>query len=158
MSSSAAAGPAARPVIVLDRLPSTYAAVRLAAGSGWPHWATWSRDFVSVSCTRAETSVFCEARLVPAGIPAERDFAAWIVRGPLDFSAVGIMAAIAAPLAANGIPILAVSTYDTDVVLVREAQGAAAEAAWRAAGITVAADGDATSASGVMRGRVAPLR
>jgi len=147
VSSSAAAGPAARPVIVLDRLPSTYAAVRLAAGSGWPHWATWSRDFVSVSCTRAETSVFCEARLVPAGVPAERDFAAWIVRGPLDFSAVGIMAAIAAPLAANGIPILAVSTYDTDVVLVRERQCAAAEAAWRAAGITVAADGSAARES-----------
>lgn len=131
------------PVIVLDRMPSTYAAARLDAGSGWPHWATWSRAFVSVSRTRAETSVICEARLVPAGVVAERDFIAWIVRGPLDFSAVGIMAAIAAPLAAGGIPLLAVSTYDTDVVLVRTERRAAAEAAWRAAGLTVAAGGDA---------------
>lgn len=127
--------------IVLDPLPGRYAAVRLAPGSGWPHWATWSRDFVSVSRTRDETSIICLDELVPAGVLAERDFCAWIVRGPLDFSAVGIMASLASPLAAAGVPLLAVSTFDTDVILVRAGMRHAAEAAWRAAAIVMAPGG-----------------
>jgi uncharacterized protein len=121
----------------LDRLPGEYAAARLAPEVGWPHWATWSRAFVSVTRTSAETSVICEAQLVPASVQAERGFAAYVVRGPLDFSAVGILASLTSPLADAGIPLLAVSTYDTDVLLVREARRADSIAAWRAAGINV---------------------
>lgn len=50
----------------------------------------------------------------------EADFRALIVDGPLDFSAVGVLAALIAPLATAGIPILAQSTFDTDVILVRD--------------------------------------
>jgi len=124
--------------VVLDRLASTWAVVRLPAGSGWPHWASWSREFVSVSRTPRETSVICEERLVPASLNSgvvERGFAAYCVRGPLEFSVVGILASVATPLAAAGIPLLAVSTFDTDYVLVRETSVAVAEDAWRTAGI-----------------------
>lgn len=123
--------------IHLDRLPGTFAVVRLPPEAGWPHWATWSRDFVSVSRTAAETSVVCTSSLVPPGETAERDFAAFVVRGPLEFSVVGVLAALTAPLAAAAIPILAISTYDTDVLLVRERAVPDAARALRAAQIEV---------------------
>jgi hypothetical protein len=41
------------------------------------------------------------------------------VRGPLDFNLTGVLAGLATPLATAGISIFAVSTYDTDYVLVR---------------------------------------
>jgi hypothetical protein len=41
------------------------------------------------------------------------------VRGPLDLNLVGVLARLATPLATAGISIFAVSTYDTDHVLVR---------------------------------------
>lgn len=121
----------------LDALPGRYAVARLEAGAGLPQWAVWSRGFLSVSRTAHETSVVCEDRLVPQGVRAERDFEAFVVRGPLDFSAVGILARLTSPLAAAGIPLLAVSTFDTDVVLVRATARGAATAAWRSAGIAV---------------------
>jgi len=121
-------------------LPGRYAVARLEPGAGWPHWASWSRDFVSVSCTRAETSVICESSRVPTHVRAERGFVALAVEGPLDFSVVGVLARITAPLAAAGIPILAVSTFDTDVLLVREAQLPEATAALQRGGLRVTTD------------------
>ena len=56
----------------------------------------------------------------PKGVRAERGFRALVVRGPLPFDAVGILAGISSALAAAGIPLLAISTFDTDYVLVRE--------------------------------------
>jgi hypothetical protein len=52
--------------------------------------------------------------------PLQRGFRALRLVGPLPFDAVGILARLAAPLAAADIPILALSSYDTDVLLVRE--------------------------------------
>ncbi len=121
----------------LRALPGRYAVSRLPPGAGWPHWASWSRDFVSVSCTAHETSVICESSRVPPHVRAERDFVALVVEGPLDFAVVGVLARLTAPLAAAGIPILAVSTYDTDVLLVRDAQLAAATAALEGGGMRV---------------------
>jgi hypothetical protein len=62
------------------------------------------------------------------------------VAGPLDFSLTGILSAIAEPLAAAGIPIFAVSTYDTDYVFVKTDRSTDAAAALTSAGHTV--DGD----------------
>lgn len=123
--------------IHLDRLPGTFAVARLAPDAGWPHWATWSRDVVSVTRTASETSVICTAALVPASVQAERDFTAFVVHGPLAFSMVGVLAAISTPLAQARIPLFAISTYDTDILLVREAMADAAVGAWRAAGVEV---------------------
>lgn len=121
----------------LDRVPGSFAVARLAPDAGWPHWATWSRDFVSVSRTAAETSVICASALVPPEVTAERDFAAFVVRGPLEFSVVGVLAALAGPLAQARIPILAVSTYDTDVLMIREERVPEAVRALREAGVAV---------------------
>jgi len=74
---------------------------------------------------------------VPADVRAERGFVAYVVAGPLDFAAVGILARLTAPLAGAGVPLLATSTFDTDIILVRAAAQGDAEAAWQAAGIQV---------------------
>ncbi len=73
-------------------------------------------------------------------------FLAWSVPGTLDFELVGILARIVEPLRDAGVPVLAVSTFDTDWILVDEKRGSAAEAAWRSAGIEIL-EGDPLDAS-----------
>jgi hypothetical protein len=101
--------------------------------------------FASLSVTRDEISLACLASDAPAGWQAcERDFRALVVPGPLDFALTGILAALTAPLREAGISVFAVSTFDTDYLLVRAPQLDAAVAAWRGAGIAVQVD-DASS-------------
>ncbi len=119
----------------LDRIEGRFAVARLPAGEGWPHWFTWARGVSAIVRTAQETSIFCEEHLVPTSVRAERGFVAYTVRGPLDFSAVGILARLSQALADAGIPLLALSTFDTDVILVRAERANDAERAWRAAGM-----------------------
>ena len=58
------------------------------------------------------------------------------VEGPLPFEMTGVLSSIAAPLAAAGVSIFVVSTFDTDYVLVKEAALAAGLDALQAAGFT----------------------
>lgn len=67
------------------------------------------------------------------------DWHALAVAGPFDFTAVGVLARLVAPLAAAGIPILALSTWETDVLLVRSAGIEAAVQALELAGHRVLA-------------------
>ena len=76
-------------------------------------------------------------RPCPHGVRAERGFRALAVRGPLPFDAVGILAGISSALAAARIPLLAISTFDTDYVLVREGRLDDATQALRAEGYAV---------------------
>jgi hypothetical protein len=62
---------------------------------------------------------------------------AFEVAGPLDFALTGILSRLAQPLADAGVSLFAVSTYDTDYVLVRAESAASAVNAWRRAGIEV---------------------
>lgn len=57
--------------------------------------------------------------------------------GPLAPDLVGVLAGLLDPLRAAGIPVLAVSTHDTDWLLVEDRFAADAEAAWTAAGIPI---------------------
>jgi hypothetical protein len=101
----------------LALLPRVYCVCRLPADSALPEWATG--DFLSVTRTPDELSILCDQSAVPAGIRAERDWRALRITGTLDFSLTGILASLAIPLAAAGISIFAVSTFDTDYVLVK---------------------------------------
>ena len=76
------------------------------------HWYTFSR-------TDDELSITCPAALVPNDVQHERDWALLRLTGPIPFTMTGILAAILTPLAARQIPIFAISTFDTDYVLVR---------------------------------------
>jgi hypothetical protein len=71
---------------------------------------------------------------VPPGTRCERDYRAFRVRGPLPLDLIGILAAIADPLAEAGLSIFAISTFDTDYVLVKSGDLPAAVEALERAG------------------------
>ena len=114
--------------LTLSLLPETLAVARLPAGAALPGWIDWTDPFVTVSRTRDELSVVCPEARVPAEAQAERGWRGFKVEGPLDFALTGILARLAAPLAEAGISIFAISTFDTDYLLVRSADLDAATA------------------------------
>jgi hypothetical protein len=115
------------------------AVCRLAPDASMPVWADRGGPLSCVVRSPDEVSVVCRASDVPDGVRCEGPWAVLSVRGPLEFSMVGILAALAAALADAGISLFAVSTFDTDHLLVARADADAAVAALRAAGHRVAA-------------------
>ncbi len=115
--------------LTLVLLAKRYAVCRLGPRSELPGWLDWSGELVSVTATAEELSIVCPAGRVPEGDRAERDWRAFKVEGPLDFALVGILAKLSGALAEAGISLFALSTYDTDYLLVREAKLEAATAA-----------------------------
>jgi hypothetical protein len=95
----------------------------------------------SITRTPRELSIVCEERVVPAGERAERGYVALEVAGPLPLGMVGVGAALTVPLADAGISLFAVSTYDTDYVLVKAGSLDAALRALSAAGHVVTPPG-----------------
>ena len=92
----------------------------------------------SVTRTPDELSIVCSEASVPPTARAQRGWRALEVQGPLDFSLTGVLAALTAPLAQARISIFALSTYDTDYLLVPGEDLARACATLTAAGHTVA--------------------
>jgi uncharacterized protein len=124
----------ARPGLDLELLPDTLAVCRLAADSAVPAWAAAPAPFVTISRTAEELSITAVQRLVPADVRGERDYRAVRVRGPLPLDLVGILASIADPLAEAGLSIFAISTFETDYVLLKAKDLETALAALRRAG------------------------
>ena len=85
-----------------------------------PEWALSAADFLSITHAGSELSIVCAETIVPKGVQREPGWRAFKVAGPLDFALTGILASLAVPLAAAGVSIFAISTYDTDYVLVKE--------------------------------------
>jgi hypothetical protein len=75
-------------------------------------------EFFSITGTAAELSVICE-HPPPDAARVESGWSALEILGPLDFALTGILASFAVPLAEAGIPIFAISTFDTDYLLVK---------------------------------------
>lgn len=123
-----------RPRLPLEVLPDTLAICRLPADDPVPTWAGNPGPFLTISRTAEELSITATQRAVPADARCERDYRAIRVRGTLPTTLVGILLAIAEPLADAGLSIFAISTYDTDYVLVKERDLAAALEALRGAG------------------------
>ncbi len=123
--------------LTLSVLPDVFAVARLAPDVAVPAWAS-AGAFASITRTPEELSVVVADDAVPADVTAERDWRALVIAGPIPFELTGVLAAVLAPLAAEAIPIFALSTYDTDYVLVRAARLERAVEALRAAGHTVA--------------------
>lgn len=124
--------------LTLDVLPDVLAVCRLDGGGPVPAWAMPATGLWSVTRRGAELSVVCAADVVPAGVTAQAPWRALVVRGPMAFDVVGVAAALTAPLAAAGIALLLLATFDTDVVLVTQDDLDGAVGALRAAGMTVA--------------------
>lgn len=119
--------------LALDVLPGEVAVARLDPASAVPTWA-YDRTFCALVLTADELTVVCPAAAVPAGVRSEGPFRVLAVRGPLDFALTGILASLTTPLAEAAISIFALSTFDTDVLLVRTTDLPAATATLTAAG------------------------
>ncbi len=120
-------------VLDLDLTPDAYAICRWKAHEPVPDWVSGGA-FLSVTRTPTELSAVCAAESVPAGTVCESPWRMFAVRGPLDFALTGVMASLASPLADAAVSMFAVSTYDTDYVLVRAGDLERALAALRNAG------------------------
>lgn len=129
-------GAAHDPRLTLAILSERLAVARLSPDAELPAWALRG-SLVSTIRTATELSVVAPDAAVPTDVKAERGWRALYVAGTLDFDLTGILAALAVPLAEAGVSIFALSTYDTDYVLVRETQLGAALRALRDAGHTV---------------------
>jgi hypothetical protein len=114
----------------------TLAIARLAPREPWPSWVPES-GFVALARTEDEVSIVCPLEIVPEGIHAVAGWRALQVVGPLDFAMTGVLARLASALAAAGIPVFVVSTFSTDIILVREDRLAKAVDALLAAGYPV---------------------
>lgn len=113
-------------------LPQRLAVCRLAADSEIPSWPRGA--FTSITRTPDELSIVCDDAAVPHDVQAERGRRMLVVEGPIPFNATGIAAAMLTPLADARIPVLLISTYDTDYLLVEEALFEDALRALRGAG------------------------
>ena len=102
----------------LSALPGLFCVVRLDADAALPSWFSLAAPLAVACRTADELSLLCPQQDMPAEVTVERDFCAFKVAGPLDFSQTGILAAIATPLAEAEIPIFTMSTFETDYVLV----------------------------------------
>ena len=121
------------PLLTLTLLEVRLAVCSLDADAEVPRWATAASPF-SVTRTADELSVVCPEGLVPDGVRCEKGWHVFELEGPFEFTEVGILSAVAAPLAEAGVGIFAVSTFDTDYVLVKEERLGAAVAALRGRG------------------------
>ena len=120
----------------LRMLAGRFAVCRLEAGDALPSWFSLSGGTFGAVVRRGsdELSLVCPSDAPPADVVAERDWAALEIEGPMAFTLTGVLASVAAPLADADVPIFALATYDTDVVLVPGARADDAVAALRGAG------------------------
>jgi hypothetical protein len=103
----------------LHVLPGRMAICRLDPQEALPPWAR-SVGLSSVTWTEAETTVVCREENVPAGVTCNKSWRCLRIGGALSFSETGILSSVTAPLAGAGIPVYALSTYSTDLILIKE--------------------------------------
>jgi uncharacterized protein len=104
--------------LTLDLLKETFAVAQLTARAPVPEWAKGD-NFISITKTAEELSIVCKEEFIPEGVIVQKGFRCLKVRGPLDFSLVGIMAALTQPLAEAGVSVFAISTYNTDYLMLK---------------------------------------
>jgi hypothetical protein len=99
------------------QLPGLYAVARLSPDAPVPDWAT-TGDFTSITRTTDELSIVCPADNLPKAVDPGPRWICLMLEGPFPFSQTGVLLCFIKPLSENGVPIFAISTYDTDYVLI----------------------------------------
>jgi uncharacterized protein len=122
--------------LTLVSQPGIFAVCRLPADAEVPAWAT-AGSFFSITRTPEELSIICDQEQVPDGHPCEGGWFCLQVAGTLD----GVLASLLVPLTEAGVSVVAVSTFDTDYLLIRHADLVQALLALRGAGHFVQAGG-----------------
>jgi len=112
--------------LTMKLLTEKYSVCRLDKNNLIPSWAT-NGQFFSITKTEDELSIVCSQENLPhnmqyelINIQCEKDWRILKVEGPLDFSLVGILSSISSLMAKEKISIFALSTYDTDYILVKD--------------------------------------
>ena len=100
-------------------LPGPYAIVLLAADATIPEWATRG-EFTSITRTTDELSIVCLADNLPSEVHSSHHWICLKLEGPFPFSLTGVLLSFIEPLSRKDIPIFAISTFDTDYVLIQE--------------------------------------
>ncbi|MEO1996144.1 MAG: ACT domain-containing protein [Planctomycetaceae bacterium] len=116
-------------------LPDDLAICRLNGDAPFPAWA--AGRLISLTRSGTELSVVCGASHVPIDVQADRDWSALRICGPLDLDQIGILADISRLLAEAQVAIFVISTYDTDIVLIKQCRLTSAINALRVAGHVV---------------------
>ena len=101
------------------RVVGLYAVVRLSAGAPVPDWAA-KGGFTSATRSGDELSIVCLVDNIPKDVSPDLCWICLKLEGPFSFSQTGVLLSFIEPLSDNGVPIFAISTYDTDYVLVQE--------------------------------------
>ena len=117
-------------LLSLTVVDGTFAVCRFGADAVIPPWAI-AGSFFSVTRTSDELSVVCDQNAVPGDVVCERGWRCMRVAGTMPISVVGVLASLAVPLAEAGVSVFAVSTFDTDYLLVQETNCNRAVAALR---------------------------
>lgn len=99
-------------------LPDRFAVCRLPQDAPLPAWIRGA--FTSVTRTAEELSIVCDDDAPPADVQTERGWRGVKVAGPIPFEVTGVAAALVSPLAAAGISVFLVATYDTDYLLLKD--------------------------------------
>lgn len=122
--------------LVIDVAAEDYAVATLDPQANVPGelLASSADGLVSITRTPTVLSLVCPADRAPRGVQVEAGWRLLSVRGPLAFTLTGIIAAVADALAAAGVTLFAMCTFDTDHVLVRAVDLSRAVAALRDAG------------------------
>lgn len=105
-------------ILTMKLLKERFGVCRLSKDEPIPKWINDS-EFVSITRTADELSIVCVEHDIPDGTKCERNWRVLKVEGPLDFSLIGILASISTILARNDVSLFAISTYDTDYILVK---------------------------------------
>ncbi len=101
----------------LTTLPGRFAVCRLDPLSLIPAWA-YSGAVCSVTLNEDELSIVCDEKKVPADVQHQSGWACLKMQGPFEFTLTGVLTSVLVPLRDAGIGIFALSTFDTDYVLV----------------------------------------
>jgi hypothetical protein len=120
----------------LSILETPLAVCQIPPDSPTPGWI-FGLPFFSITHTSSELSLVAPEASIPPDWKAERGWKGLKVEGPLDFGLTGILASLAVPLAEAGISIFAISTYDTDILLVKADQLEKAVLTLKSAGFSV---------------------
>ncbi|CRX39214.1 ACT domain-containing protein [Estrella lausannensis] len=107
------------PKLTLSCMPDLFAIARLNPLDNIPAWSLQG-SFFAITKTEDELSIVCQDKFVPNGVKVERGWRGFKVEGPLDFGLTGILSSLTKPLAEAKISIFALSTFDTDYLLVKQ--------------------------------------
>jgi hypothetical protein len=115
-----------------------YAVSQMGAQADIPQWAISAQGLVSITRREDELSLVTLESAVPDGVKSQGGWRLLELQGPFEFSLTGILLSVLKPLADAGVGIFAISTFDTDAVLVQEQDLEKALAALSDAGHNIA--------------------